>query len=708
MTNGRPPSDLPPMVDASIAVGAFDAAIESGLLAGLERRQPIDARQLAARCHLDRIATERILDTLAVAGVIETSEQGYRLVDSLDDWMAVARTRSGFRRYLEQGHTASIGTDPDRLTELLGQATAPNRSTAGHGSATMGRNERARTTTTTPTGHMNTDATPATESLSFEPPGPGIWMRDEEHQVGPRSRLVAEILDHAIGVAVAAGMARYGLPIETFRSAHLHGWQYVSIKPVGAPEGGGGNRTPPAWLLKILIRSMPELRRRNRTAAAAIESRLWHRDVEAWWSGRPALLERATVLADVDLTEADDHTLATLFGDAIELMADLLRRHFSAVGLSIPAGRLLAAGQRWDVDPDEMHALLVGASPSSIGPVDALGRLQARLVEMGVTPSSFEELRGAAPDEVATLLAEFGWRALGYDVTSPTAAEDPELILTLSRTRAGRADAEADFERARDRVRTQIPPSERVRFDELLADARAAYPAVDDNSGLAALGIGLVRRVGLEVGHRAVKRGDLAETPDVWLLGADEISALAAPDRSALVGRAELDSRRRARAAAMDLVPPMTLGGEPGPDPGSSIFPPPLADMLDAFGALMSSGFDESSSGDATTSGALSIDGWTVARGHGLNGNVTARIVVARDPLEAFERIEPGAILVCPHTGPAWNIVFPLLGGVVTEFGTPLGHTGVLAREFGIPAILGIGPIDDAWHGAEATIVGPS
>ncbi|MEM7322107.1 MAG: hypothetical protein AAF531_03385, partial [Actinomycetota bacterium] len=281
MTNGRPRTDLPPMVDASTAVGAFDAAVESGLLAGLERRQPIDARQLAARCHLDRVATERILDTLAVAGVIETSDQGYRLVDSLDDWMAVARTRSGFRRYLEQGYSASIGTDPDRLTELLGRAslsenaTSPIRSTTSRAGGTIGPNERDRATTTTRRGQMNTNATPATASLSFEPPGPGIWMRDEEHQVGPRSRLVAEILDEAIGVAVAAGMARYGLPIELFRSTHLHGWQYVSIKPVGAPEGGGGNRTPPAWLLKILVRAIPELRRRNRTAAAAIESRLW-------------------------------------------------------------------------------------------------------------------------------------------------------------------------------------------------------------------------------------------------------------------------------------------------------------------------------------------------------------------------------------------------------------------------------------------------
>jgi pyruvate,water dikinase len=53
-------------------------------------------------------------------------------------------------------------------------------------------------------------------------------------------------------------------------------------------------------------------------------------------------------------------------------------------------------------------------------------------------------------------------------------------------------------------------------------------------------------------------------------------------------------------------------------------------------------------------------------------------------------QIEPGAILVCRTTAPPWTPVFALASGVVTEGGTVLAHSAIVAREYKIPAVLGI------------------
>ena len=58
-----------------------------------------------------------------------------------------------------------------------------------------------------------------------------------------------------------------------------------------------------------------------------------------------------------------------------------------------------------------------------------------------------------------------------------------------------------------------------------------------------------------------------------------------------------------------------------------------------------------------------------------------------RDASE-FCRLEPGDILVCPMTTASWSPVFAVVAGVVTEQGGPLSHPAILAREYGLPAVL--------------------
>jgi pyruvate,water dikinase len=86
-----------------------------------------------------------------------------------------------------------------------------------------------------------------------------------------------------------------------------------------------------------------------------------------------------------------------------------------------------------------------------------------------------------------------------------------------------------------------------------------------------------------------------------------------------------------------------------------------------------------------------SSQGKNVLKGIGTSpGVVTAAARVLRGP-EDFERMQPGEVLVASITTPAWTPLFAIASAVVTEIGGPLSHSSIVAREYGIPAVLGTG-----------------
>ena len=71
-------------------------------------------------------------------------------------------------------------------------------------------------------------------------------------------------------------------------------------------------------------------------------------------------------------------------------------------------------------------------------------------------------------------------------------------------------------------------------------------------------------------------------------------------------------------------------------------------------------------------------------------GKVTATARVLLGP-EDFSKLQPGDVLVAGITTPAWTPLFALASAVVTDVGGPLSHGSIVAREYGIPAVLGTG-----------------
>ena len=86
-------------------------------------------------------------------------------------------------------------------------------------------------------------------------------------------------------------------------------------------------------------------------------------------------------------------------------------------------------------------------------------------------------------------------------------------------------------------------------------------------------------------------------------------------------------------------------------------------------------------------------------------GRATGTARVIRSP-EEFHRLQPGDILVCPYTDPTWTPLFALAAAVVADTGGPLSHAAIVAREYGIPAVLGVGHATNLPEGATLLVDG--
>ena len=96
-----------------------------------------------------------------------------------------------------------------------------------------------------------------------------------------------------------------------------------------------------------------------------------------------------------------------------------------------------------------------------------------------------------------------------------------------------------------------------------------------------------------------------------------------------------------------------------------------------------------------------------LVRGVGVSpGLASGRACVLFSPADA-DRMEPGGVLVAPLTNPAWTPLMAVAAAIVTDTGGPLSHASIVAREFGVPAVVGTG---DATclieHGTQITVDG--
>ena len=298
----------------------------------------------------------------------------------------------------------------------------------------------------------------------------------------------------------------------------------------------------------------------------------------------------------------------------------------------------------------------------------------------GVDDALWQEWRFAFREH----LYLYGHAVYNLDFATPVATDDPSTLLATVKFYL-RGQGTDPHERQRlltrrreeltEQVAARLGPRRRAAFLRLLRWAQDTAPVREDELADVGLAWPLLRQMLLELGRRLVASGVIAEPADVFWLRFQEVRTavefgLAAPGAHAAITGAD----RPVRAAAVEERRMLWRGQARAAAPQML---PERPWMEKAFGSMMPAA-SQRQHGD-------------VIKGVGASsGRVTAPARVLSGPRD-FGRMEPGDVLVARITTPAWTPLFAMASAIVTDVGGPLSHSSIVAREYGIPAVLGTG-----------------
>lgn len=531
----------------------------------------------------------------------------------------------------------------------------------------------------------------------------GTWQKDAAHFPDPLSPFAASTQFHSANEFMNDAM-QWGLLFDAIRFEVIGHEPYIHVEP-----DDGGKAPPPWWLLGILARVIPPLRRKLKAAEHAISSG-WLDSVPASWEAehRPHLRAEIERLAALDLVALTDDALFAHLESLRAFYAQCLKLHFHlAVPHSVGLYELAVACKEllgWELQ--KTVGLLQGLSTTSTAPRSELSRIvrrdslraETRALIESRSPDLLDRLEAVDPTlfgELQPYLRFWGLRPIGSEAGSPSAGEQPQLFADLI---ADVLHDEATHDHARsrralaDEARNQLTGPDRERFDATLAYAERVYPLREDNVLLTDhLPTGLLRRVALEAGRRLRALGLLARETDAVMLTADEL-------RDALRTREnvrDVVARRKAEHAWVRANPgPMTYGPEPGKAPDLKGLPAPARRINEAMIWILE---------HEITPPPVS-DGNAIVGMGASPGVYRGRVRVIRTP-EQLHSLRPGEVLVCPTTSAAWMMVFQRAGAMVTDTGSILSHTAIVAREFALPAVVATANATSTLHDGDEVIV---
>jgi pyruvate,water dikinase len=522
----------------------------------------------------------------------------------------------------------------------------------------------------------------------------GYWRRERTHCPKPMSpffrgglALVTQTLGYAF--------SELGALADTLEYREIGGWVYTRMVPLGGVE-----EQPPS----------PELlRARAERALETVRSDRYVDYIDLWPQWRSEYIAGVTRLRDVDLVSLDDKRLAEHLGKIFEFSIGAWNFHFllHGIGALMLADLAFTCRDLLGWDDAQALALLAGLSTASSEPADVLAGLTAtaadrptvrRFIEDGETDVSL--LWDIDPEFAARFCAyqeQFGFRSIRYEVADPSMLETPDRTLRLiaDQLRSGydpaaRAAAVAERREAvRAEARAQLAghsEADRARFERALDRAHRWYPAREDYAPMTfSEQVALIRRVALDMGRRLAESSLIDDPDDVfWLEGEEAGLALAGRAGGTASDCRDLVRRRRAERAWVEAHPGPDSYGESHPLPGLDELPPEARFVTEALIWL----FERA--GHYVNSPRLQPEGRRLTGIPGSDGTYTgpARVLMGEAD---FGKLEPGDVLVCPITSPAWSVLFPNVGALVTDAGSVLSHSAIIAREFAIPAVVATG-----------------
>jgi phosphohistidine swiveling domain-containing protein len=522
--------------------------------------------------------------------------------------------------------------------------------------------------------------------VRWEPPRPGsIWMRRQvvEHMPEPLSPLFDELylqngLDHS--------METLTLYMEDISGIEIDLWSFID-PPFAATVNGYAysiasfNFSPKMipLAMRIYIVVLPKMIR-HLLPRWRDESLPGYRAVIAQWK-------------DIDLSNASDEELLrgvrelaaedAIYWFAAAVALGLARMSDAALDRflkSVTAGRLTSGSylRGFPSKAAEAQAQLE-AIARKIQASDSLREQVVNTPAQRLLDTLAEHPDGkSVMDDFQRYLDTYGHQIYNLDFAAPTLADDPLPVLLSLKTAllhpgrdalAYQAALAQEREALVARTDRSLNPIQRSIFKRLLGWAQRYSPYREEALFYVGAGWPALRRLAFELGQRLTEAGSLFVPDDVYFLESAELAAASAA-RADGVSRPEFaklaQERRILRDARMWLEPPVTV-----PPDGRMKFGPIDMAMFEPKPRAVSMG--------------PTLEGFAVSP-----GQVTAPASIIRTP-EDFNKMKPGSILVCTSTTPAWTPLFALAKGLVTDIGGALAHGSIVAREYGIPAVMGTG-----------------
>jgi pyruvate,water dikinase len=507
----------------------------------------------------------------------------------------------------------------------------------------------------------------------------GFWAQDRIHAPRPISPLAVELITDTMAIGFTRAHREYGAPLDMFTRPINH-YLFSSMRPPSDPE---------------------ELARRAERYTS-LPDRL--QEVGPQWEQE----WKPRLIASVRAGRVADHRHLTNAQFAAELEAQ--REHMidqwtihGKINFGVVAGARFADFYNETFQPEdrsEAYQVLQGFITQTVRASQQLWWLSRRVRATPSLRALFERPNpdvlaalaapggdpeiGAFAADFAAFLDEYGWRSDAvYDVADVTWREDPSIPLDSLRGYLGLAD-EHDPDRAfaravarreellaRARQRLADDPPRLATFERYYEAGRHNLPLTEDHAfWIDQSGVANVRRFLLQLGERLVEDHCLDRPEDVFFLRRSEVA-----DALHHGGdwRPAAAARRASVQAAARVEPPRTLGTAPPVGDG------PLDPLVDAFVVRLS----------GRRSTPAEDEDPNVLTGHGASpGVVTGTARVVRSLAEAA-KLHDGDIMVCEMTLPPWVPLFAVAGAVVADTGGLMSHCAIVAREYGLPAVVG-------------------
>ncbi len=505
----------------------------------------------------------------------------------------------------------------------------------------------------------------------------GFWNLDKMHAPRPVSPLSFDLIVRTLAEGFTKAHADYDCPIMV-STKEINHYLYFAFHLL--PDE--------AEVARRMVHYHEKLAEKVPTVG-----RTWE---EVW---KPEVSARNVALKTApwsDLTDAD--VLAKL-----DELTDYMRYqwwihgHVNFVLLSSSAFCDLYDKVMQPEEPTEAYRMLQGFRTTSVEAARGLWALSRSALTNPVLAELFDAKQGvellAVLDEtddgrefrgrLDEYLVEFGWRHDAvYDLADVPWHEDPSIPLGSIRAmmalpesedpelqyQVNVAAREALFTRLRARLTDD--PDTMAKLDELYEAARYSFPLTEDHAFyIDQMYIAVFRRFILSVGDRLVAKGVFDEPDDVFYIYRDELveAFTNVVDRRAVVA-----GRRASFERASNVIPPSPLGT-----------PPPVPEVSDPYmEAVVTRLLGVRPPEESTDSNVIKA----VA---GSPGVYTGKARVCRSLAQATDELEEGEIMVVEMTLPPWVPLFSLAGAVVTDVGGILSHSAIVARECGVPAVVG-------------------